>query len=183
MLWRRNVRSIAAQAVLAAAFLPGALLAACQARPEAVTPGAQAVHVSKSDPPASAKNLGPIEVVHGHGCGLNGAKGSYDSAEAELRNQAEERGGDYVQITKVTEPHVEGGCYDERFTIRGVVFRVNPALVEAEADVDAAAAPSCVPPCSPGYRCESGSCRAECNPVCALNETCGQDRTCRPTSP
>lgn len=162
------------------AFLVAAL-ASCRATPPAVTPGAETIEVAKGDPPREAENLGPVEAVNGHGCGLYGAKGSYEGAQAELREQAAQRGGDYVQVVKATEPHVEGGCYDVRFILRGVVFRVKPA--PAGAAVAAASPEVCAPPCSPGYACASGTCRAECNPACAANQTCGQDRTCRPTTP
>ncbi len=162
-----------------------ALLVSCQAKPPTVARGSEAIDVRESDPPPGSKSLGPIESANGRGCGLYGAKGSYDGALAALRNEAEERGGDFVRVTRVTEPHVEGGCYEERFVIRGMLFRVNPAPVGTSVEAPAAtpSAEACVPPCSPGYACQSGTCRAECNPTCGAGQTCGQDRTCRPTAP
>jgi len=40
----------------------------------------------------------------------------------------------------------------------------------------------CDPPCSPGYRCQSGQCIALCNPPCGEGMTCAQDRTCQPNT-
>jgi len=108
-----------------------AVLASCRATPPAATGGVRPIAVAKADPPPGARSLGAIEVVSGHGCGLYGTNGSYEAAVAELRGETEARGGDYVRVTRVIEPHVEGGCYDVRFVIRGVVFRVNPSPVEA----------------------------------------------------
>jgi hypothetical protein len=157
-----------------------AALGSCRGGPAPVPPHPAAVEIRHDDPPPGAKNLGPIESISGHGCGLYGSKGSYEAALAGLRDQAQGRGGDVVRITKAIEPHVEGGCYDVRFVIRGVVFRVAPPP-ETPAPPPAIATNSedCVPLCSPGYVCQSKACRAQCDPPCGAGQACGQDRTCR----
>jgi hypothetical protein len=155
--------------------------ASCEATPVAVAPAAQRIEIRKADPPKGAREIGPIEAMHGSGCGLYGAKGTYDSALAELRNKTAEMGGNYVEVLTVTEPHSETGCFDNRFVIRGVVFQVRSAPVEAP--VENASSDSCSPPCSPGYACEAGVCRAQCNPACGANQVCRQDRVCGPASP
>jgi hypothetical protein len=158
-----------------------AVLAGCQQRAPALSPAGLGVQVAERDAPPGALNLGPAEATHGEGCGLHGRAGTYESAVAALRNEAADRGGDYVHLVKVVEPHLEGGCYDNRFVVRGVVFRVkggDPALAAAIAK------DACTPACSAGYACEHRICRAVCDPPCGPQETCGQDRTCRrPASP
>jgi hypothetical protein len=60
---------------------------------------------------------------------------------------------------------------------RGIVLRrVAPA---APPPVPAG---SCEPLCSPGFRCDAGTCIPQCNPACADSETCGNDRTCHSKS-
>jgi Domain of unknown function (DUF4156) len=159
-------------------------LASCEAAPVAVAPEAKQVTVAKADPPAGSREIGPLEVTHGRGCGGFGERGTYESAMAELRNETAQKGGNYVQIMTMTEPHTStSSCFDNRFIIRGVVFQVSspPAaeLPVAKASPDA----SCSPPCSPGYACQAGTCIAQCNPACGPNQACRQDRTCGPASP
>ena len=87
--------------------------------------------------------------------------GMYRNAEeftSKVRKEVCAAGGDVV-ATEVSSYGV---------IVRGVVFR----------KVDASPANACVPPCSPGFRCQGGMCRAVCNPPCTAGQTCGQDRTC-----
>jgi hypothetical protein len=144
------------------------------AKPVAVTPSGAAVEVGKGDPPHGAKELGPIEAIHGHGCGGFGERGTYEGALAVLRNKAAEKGGDYVQIMTMDEPHSSGGCFDDDFVIRGMVFdlKAGPAAPVAAANAE------CSPPCSPGYACEASVCQALCNPLCSPGLICRPDRTC-----
>jgi hypothetical protein len=152
----------------------------CEATPVAIAPAAQQVQIAKADPPRGSREIGPIEAIHGEGCGGFGAKGSYESALAVLRNKAAAMGGNYVELMTLTEPHSEHGCYDDRFIIRGNVYRVGDAPPEAPVAKAAPPPDSCSPPCSPGYACSAGVCLAQCNPACAANEVCRQDRTCGP---
>jgi hypothetical protein len=49
--------------------------------------------------------------------------------------------------------------------------------------VSTPAAPlGCEPPCSPGYACEAGICRALCNPACSAGQVCRADRVCVPAA-
>ena len=98
----------------------------------------------------------------------------------EVRNKAAELGGNYVRVMGMSAPHPAGGCYDDRFVIIGDVFRVTAS---AQAAAEPAGTDSCSPPCSPGYACQAGVCRAQCNPACGADQVCRQDRTCGPASP
>jgi hypothetical protein len=180
MLWSQNrmLWSRIRGAIAVAAIVPAAASCYADAQPVAVAPAAQDVEVGKADPPGGSRSLGPVEAVHGDGCGGFGTKGSYESALAVLRNKAQTMGGNYVQVMTMTEPHSENGCFDDRFVIRGVVFRLGAA--PAAASVTAATSDGCDPPCSPGYACQAGVCHALCNPKCGANEVCRQDRTCGP---
>jgi hypothetical protein len=154
-------------------------IAACQAKAVVAEPRAEAVDVEKADPPPGSRGLGIVYAVHGGGCGVTGDEGNYDGAVALLRNKAVQRGGNYVQILTTIAPHTENSCFDNRFVIRAVIYRVAPVgPVGGEASIAKATPGGCVPPCSPGYACESGACLAQCNPPCGANETCRQDRTC-----
>jgi hypothetical protein len=42
---------------------------------------------------------------------------------------------------------------------------------------------ACDPICSPGFVCERGTCRPQCNPKCAADEICTRQRLCAPTKP
>ncbi|MDB4982126.1 MAG: Periplasmic serine protease, DO/DeqQ family [Myxococcales bacterium] len=88
-----------------------------------VSTAAQAVRIGKADPSPGMKEVGPIEAIHGEGCGAMGNKGSYEGALAVLKNKAASDGADYVQIFTMTEPHSESGCFDQTFKIRGMAFK------------------------------------------------------------
>lgn len=150
-----------------------------EAAPVSLTPAAQQVEARKSDPPPGAREIGPVEVTHGSGCGGFGEKGAYESALALLRNTAAEKNANYVQILSLTEPHTEGKCFDNRFVIRGMAFLVSGAAVASNAP-PAISADGCSPPCSPGYACEASQCTALCNPPCSPGYACANDRTCKP---
>jgi hypothetical protein len=139
------------------------------------SPHAADVKIGKADPPLGSVDLGVIEAGHGHGCGGFGERGSLEGAMAVMRNKAAERGANYVALLSTMEPHLAGGCFDDRYVVSGMAYRVNmrgvpPVMSE-----------SCDPPCSPGYRCLGTVCRALCNPVCGGGQVCRQDRTCAPT--
>jgi len=147
--------------------------------PEAAS-GSEDIAVEKADPPAGSRAVGNVEATHGEGCGFAGTKGTYEGALVVLRNKAAELGGNYVRVMGVTAPHPTGGCYDDRFVIIGDVFRVAPGARESAPTVSA---DNCSPPCSPGYACGGGVCRAQCNPACGADQVCRQDRTCGPATP
>jgi hypothetical protein len=91
-----------------------------------LVPRAADVRTAKSDPPDGYSEIGPIEAVHGSGCGDLGKLGTYEGAFNTLRNKAVEVGATYVRINSMTEPHLEGDCYDDRFIIRGTAYRPGP---------------------------------------------------------
>jgi hypothetical protein len=101
------------------------LLAGCfaTAATPALIPSAQAVQTGKGAPLPGMRELGPIEAVHGSGCGALGTRGTFEGANAMLRNQAAIMGATYVQVFMFTEPHDAGGCYDDRFVIRGMAYQ------------------------------------------------------------
>jgi hypothetical protein len=160
-------------------------LAACQAATPAVSPEGLTVQVSDHPAPPSARPLGPVTATHGKGCGLSGEQGSREQALAILREEVASEGGDYVQITSVVTPHIENGCYANQIVVRGLAWRVAPEPPPVMAPAPAPAppvadAPVCSPPCAAGYACDHATCLAVCDPPCGPNETCAQDRVCRP---
>lgn len=88
-----------------------------------LVPGAAEVRTGKSDPPEGFVEIGPIEAVHGTGCGAFGKLGTYEGAYSVLRNKAAEMGATYVRINTMTEPHSEASCYNNTFVIRGTAYR------------------------------------------------------------
>ncbi len=151
---------------------------------EAPLPNSSRIVVAKSDPPLGASELGSIEAVHGNGCNGYGLRGTFDGAMIILRNTAQLRGANYVMLISTLEPHQELGCYDDRFMIRGLAYRLptqtpaQPSPVAAPALSPAASQGQCNPPCSPGYQCSNQTCVALCNPTCGAGQICRQDRTC-----
>jgi hypothetical protein len=66
--------------------------------------------------------------------------------------------------------------------VRGVVFRRARVAVErGPAAPPPAPKEGCEPICSPGFACEGHTCVPQCNPVCANNQVCGDDRLCHPS--
>lgn len=84
--------------------------------------GAQ-VNILPNDPPAALKEIGPVEVVDGYDCGMFGKRGKYEDAYILLKNKVAEMGATHVKIIDTVQPHSEHGCFDNRFTIRGVAFK------------------------------------------------------------
>ncbi|MDX2021263.1 MAG: DUF4156 domain-containing protein [Deltaproteobacteria bacterium] len=104
--------------------LSGLALAACGTTAPAVVlrPGANAVKVAKAEPPDGCVEVGPIEAIHGSGCGGFGREGTYEGAYMTLKNKADERQANFVRADQQIPPHSENGCFDQRFVIRGVAF-------------------------------------------------------------
>jgi hypothetical protein len=141
-----------------------------------LTPRESAVTVGKTAPATTARELGAVKSEDGTGCGIMGHSGSYERAEAKLRDETAAMGGDYVEIVKVLPAIQTLDCLSNRWAIDGIAYRtgsaVTPAPPPAPAVVD------CTPPCSPGYACSAGACLALCNPACGPDQICRQDRTC-----
>jgi hypothetical protein len=158
-----------------------AVAACARNAPLKLSSGGKRVHIAKSDPPPGAHELGPIVGEDGDPCeGLDSERGTYSRALIRLRNRAAARGGDYVEIMTLTEPHQETRlCYDGRFVIRGMLYDVPEASEPAESASDSN---TCDPPCSPGFACDEGACEPVCNPECPAGQACRADRTCGPPS-
>ena len=85
--------------------------------------GGQAVKVGKSDPADNYSEIGPITATDGAGCGGFGYTGTYYKAIINLKNTAAYYGGNYVQIFTLKEPHLQGGCFNNLYTISGTLFK------------------------------------------------------------
>lgn len=81
------------------------------------------VKVIKSDPAGNCQEVGPLEGISGSGCGGFGSKGTYEGSYTQLKNNAADRGANVVRIDAQSEPHLTGGCFDNKFTLRGVAFK------------------------------------------------------------
>jgi hypothetical protein len=88
-----------------------------------LTPEAKELRVGKSDPDPGCREMQPIEVSHGDGCGSMGERGSYLGAYNMLHNVAVELGADYVRMDSQVQPHSENGCFDNKYVIRAVAYR------------------------------------------------------------
>jgi hypothetical protein len=99
------------------------LLAGCAAAQVAPTPDASRVTIGTSPPQGPYEQLGTITATHGGGCGLYGARGSLEGAYTILRNKAAQLGADYVQILRLSEPHVVPGCSVQAFVLDGLAYK------------------------------------------------------------
>jgi hypothetical protein len=91
--------------------------------PMVLKPGAGNVMVAKSDPGNNYEIIGPISGYDGADCGGFGYYGTYERAITNLRNKTYDMGGDYAQIITLTEPHLSGGCFDNKYSIRATVYK------------------------------------------------------------
>jgi len=82
------------------------------------------VRIDHAAPPPSARALGAVEAVDGHGCGLLGTLGTYDGAAALLSQRARALGADFVQVTSVKEPVATHECVEKTYALKGVAYRV-----------------------------------------------------------
>jgi hypothetical protein len=94
----------------------------CAADAVQLTPQGSKVEISTRDPNPGLREIGPISATHGFGCGRMGTQGNFEGAYNLLKNRAAELGATHVQIMTQTEPHFEGQCYDNNYTIRGRAF-------------------------------------------------------------
>jgi hypothetical protein len=134
------------------------------------------VTVGKTAPASNARELGAVQSEDGTGCGILGKSGSYERAEAKLRDETATMGGDYVEIVKVHPAIQTLDCLSNHWAIEGVAYRTGSAATSVPPPVPAEV--DCTPPCSPGYACSAGTCVALCNPACRPDQICRQDRTC-----
>jgi len=104
----------------------GALMLGACGGTAAVPPlaaGAGDVVLRKAEPPGECKEVGPVSVQHGNGCGLYGKRGTYEGAYAALKNKAATMRADYVRMDALNEPHGLPNCYVNTYEISGVAFR------------------------------------------------------------
>ncbi len=118
----------------AALLLVVLALGACRPKPDvsSAPDRSEEVTAAKVDPPPGSRELGPVEIVDGGGCGALGVTGTESGATRALRNKAAEMGGNYVKITGIVEPHETPGCFDKGYTMRGIAYRT-PEPVPAPA--------------------------------------------------
>jgi hypothetical protein len=99
-------------------------LAGCTAGRVQIVADASRVRVGSQAPSGDVEQLGALTAQHGGGCGLYGARGTYEGAFAVLRNKAAEIGADYVQILRVREPRLEGACMNQAFVIDAIAYKL-----------------------------------------------------------
>ncbi len=105
-------------------FIGCALLAGCSGPLNTLLiPGAGQIELSESSPPVGYDMIGSITGIDGNGCGLFGYKGTYERASINILNNARSIGADYVQITSITEPHLELICFINDYVLCGRAYK------------------------------------------------------------
>jgi len=114
------------------------LLVGCSMSPLSVevSPEAKNIQVTNSKPIGNYELIAPISVSNGKGCRDFGYLGTKEDAIATLKNKTSEIRGDYAQITAITKPHLDGGCYDNRYTIMALVYRKNSSAPTKSSHID-----------------------------------------------
>ncbi len=145
--------------------------------------------VSRVEPPAACRGLGPVEGKDTNRWVPNGP--SYQAALVDLRRKAVAGGGNHVVLDALSPPNAQD--YMPAFSIQARLFACPAAKAGSAApplaapSAQTASARICEPDCSPGYTCLRGACVSACNPLCAAGERCGADRICHldtvPASP
>lgn len=106
-------------------FTVAMVFAGCAAAQVSVAPDAIQVRTGTLTPSGRYEQLEAITAQHGGGCGLYGVRGNLEGAYSVLRNRAVQLGANYVQILRVTEPHLEPFCMNQAFVIDGLAYRVD----------------------------------------------------------
>src|SRR5262249_38183364 len=114
-------------------------VAGCAASQISVVPEAIDVGTGTRAPAGRYEQLGAITAKHGGGCGLYGARGNLEGAYTILRNRAAQLGANYVQVLRITEPHLEPFCFNQGYVIDGLAYRVDLSRAVATASVTPAA--------------------------------------------
>lgn len=174
----RSVRALAGAAI--AVLGDGALACAPPLDPAAL---AAVEIVSRVEPPAACRGLGPVEAKDTNRWVPNGP--SYEAALVDLRKKAVAGGGNHLVLDVLTPPNALE--YVPSFSIQARLFacpaaraKVAPVPARVEPSAQPAPARTCEPDCSPGYTCLRAVCVSACNPLCGAGERCGVDRICRP---
>ena len=97
----------------------------CSATPLAVNleAGAKDIVVKDTKPTGSYEVVTPVIVSNGKGCRDFGYLGTHENAMNALKNKTKELNGDYAQITSITKPHLDGGCYDNEYKIMALIYK------------------------------------------------------------
>ena len=97
----------------------------CSATPLSVNleAGAKDIVVKDTKPVGSYEVLTPVIVSNGRGCRDFGYLGTHENAMNALKNKTKELNGDYAQITSITKPHLDGGCYDNEYKIMALIYK------------------------------------------------------------
>ncbi len=131
----------------AATLLAASMLVGCAAGQVAVAPDAIQVQTGTQRPVGATAQLGAITATHGGGCGIYGTRGNLEGAYTILRNRAAQLGADYVQVLRVSPPHIEGMCKNQAYVIDGLAYRLDPSSVQTTPT--AFQRPSLTPPIPP----------------------------------
>jgi hypothetical protein len=123
-------------------------LTSCTAAHVTVAPDASRVRTGTQPPAGSYEEVGAITATHGGGCGLYGAGGNYEGAYTILRNKAAQIRADYVQILRVTGPHMQGICAYRGFVIDGMAYRAGSVAPRASTAMTPTPQPAVIPPSS-----------------------------------
>ena len=100
------------------------LTTSCASPPVQMTPGAEKVLVSRTDPADNFELIGPVTAQDGSGCGMYGRRGSYDDAVVAIRVKAAQMGANYVAIITITQPHrANQYCFANAYSISGMAYR------------------------------------------------------------
>jgi len=134
--------------------------------------GAESVRVAKDDAPAEYVEVGPVEVVHGDGCGAMGKKGTYEGAYALLKQKAVSKSADYVQIMSMRQPSATDRCWVNEFAIVATLYRSPELAVRAAAQAEQDAKPRCVAQERPEWHGANAATKKalldQCRPLAAM---------------
>lgn len=101
------------------------VLMSCNATAPKITllPEAQSVKIFRNDdPPIACREIKPVEVAHGDGCGGFGALGNYEGAYSMFKNAVITLGGNAAILQSDVAPGLRGDCFVNAHTLRGVAF-------------------------------------------------------------
>jgi len=109
------------------------IIAGCSMDPLSVelSPAAQNIIVKNEKPVGNYELIAPVTASNGKGCRDFGYLGNREDAIKDLKNKTSELRGDYAQITTVTKPHLDGGCYDNRYSLMALVYRKSNGAISS----------------------------------------------------
>ena len=99
------------------------LLISCAVKKPTLAPNTSNIEVNDKKPAGNYEIITSVSVTDGMGCKDFGYLGNKEDAMTLLKNKAQELNGTYAHITSVIEPHLDGGCYDNKYTILAIVYK------------------------------------------------------------